>query len=123
MNVLAVDAIKFHRFGLAGREPLLLMIAASLLTLVLTRIYTRVGRRRRWGSGRVGDVHLHHMVVGSVLTLVCGMLEIAFQPSDLGLDLLAVGFGIGAASSWTSSHSRSIFATSTGRRRAAIRSR
>jgi hypothetical protein len=97
MNILAIDAIKFHRFGLAGREPLLLMIAASLLTLVLTRIYTRVARRRRWGSGRVGDVHLHHMVVGSVLTLVCGMLEIAFQPRDFGVDLLAVGFGIGAA--------------------------
>jgi hypothetical protein len=37
------------------------------------------------------------MVVGSVLTLVCGMLEIAFQPRDFGVDLLAVGFGVGAA--------------------------
>jgi hypothetical protein len=26
MTVLAFDAIKFHRFGLAGREPLLLML-------------------------------------------------------------------------------------------------
>jgi hypothetical protein len=97
MTVLALDAIKFHRFGLAGREPLLLMLAASLFTFAATRLYTRVARVRRWGSGRVGDVHLHHMVVGSVLTLVCGMLEIAFQPRDFGVDLLAVGFGIGAA--------------------------
>ena len=97
MTVLALDAIKLHRFGLTGREPLLLMLAASFLTFAATRLYTRLARVRRWGSGRVGDVHLHHMVVGSVLTLVCGMLEIAFQPRDFGLDLLAVGFGIGAA--------------------------
>jgi hypothetical protein len=97
MTVLALDAIELHRFGLTGREPLLLMLAASLLTFAATRLYTRVARVRRWGSGRVGDVHLHHMVVGSVLTLVCGMLEIAFQPRDFGVDLLAVGFGTGAA--------------------------
>jgi len=97
VTVLALDAIKLHRFGLAGREPLLLMLAASLLTFAVTRVYTRLARVRRWRSGRVGDVHLHHMVVGSVLTLICGMLEIAFQPRDFGVDLFAVGFGIGAA--------------------------
>ena len=97
MTVLALDAIKFHRFGLTGREPLVLMLAASLLTFAVTRLYTRLARVYRWGSGSVGDVHLHHMVVGSVLTLVCGMLEIAFQPRDFGVDLLAIGFGIGAA--------------------------
>ena len=52
---------------------------------------------RRWRSGRVGDVHLHHMVAGNVLTLTCGMMELAFQPGDFGVDLLAIGFGIGAA--------------------------
>jgi hypothetical protein len=97
LTVLALDAIKFHRFGLAGREPLLLMLAASLLTFAVTRLYTRLARVRHWGSGRLGDVHLHHMVAGSVLTLICGMLQIAFQPRDIGVDLLAVGFGIGAA--------------------------
>src|SRR5579864_2702978 len=97
MTVLALDAIKFHRFGLAGREPLLLMLAASVTTFGVTRLYTRLARIRRWGSGRVGDVHVHHMVLGSVLTLVCGMLEIAFQPHDFGVDLLAVGFGVGSA--------------------------
>jgi predicted MFS family arabinose efflux permease len=37
------------------------------------------------------------MVAGNVLTLLCGMLELAFQPHDIGVDLLAVGFGAGAA--------------------------
>jgi hypothetical protein len=95
--VLALDAIRFHRFGLAGREPLLLMLGASVLTFWIVRVYTRVARARKWGSGRVGDVHLHHLVVGNVLTLTCGMLEIAFQPHDIGLDILAIGFGAGAA--------------------------
>ena len=77
MTLLALDAIKFHRFGLTGREPLLLMLTASLLTFVLTRLYTRVARVRGWRSGRVGDIHLHHMVAGNVLTLVCGVIELA----------------------------------------------
>ncbi len=95
--LLALDAIKFHRFGLGGREPLLLLLGASFLTFVLTRLYTRIARVRGWRSGHVGDVHVHHMVAGNVLTLTCGMMEIAFQPGDFGLDLLAVGFGVGAA--------------------------
>jgi hypothetical protein len=95
--MLALDAIQFHRYGLAGREPLLLMLAASLLTFALTRLYTRLARHRAWGSGRVGDVHVHHMVLGNVLMLTCGMLVIAFQPTDFGLDLFALGFGVGAA--------------------------
>lgn len=97
MTVLALDAIRFHRFGLSGREPLLLMLAASVLTFAVTRLYTRIARVRRWRSGHVGDVHLHHMVAGNVLTLTCGMLELAFQPRDIGVDLLSVGFGVGAA--------------------------
>jgi hypothetical protein len=95
--LLALDAIQFHRYGLAGREPLLLLLAASLLTFALTRLYTRLARHREWGSGRVGDVHVHHMVLGNVLMLTCGMLVIAFQPTDFGLDLFALGFGVGAA--------------------------
>jgi hypothetical protein len=97
MTVLALDAIRFHHFGLAGREPLLLMLGASLATFAVTRLYTRGARARGWRSGSVGDVHIHHMVAGNVLTLTCGMLEIAFQPRDIGVDLLSVGFGIGAA--------------------------
>ena len=120
MTLLGLDAIKIHRYGLAGREPLLLMLAASLATFGATRSYTRVARIRRWRGRRVGDVHVHHMVLGSVLTLVCGMLEIAFQPRDIGLDLLAVGFGVGAAfvldEFALSVHLRDVYWTPEGRR-------
>ena len=95
--LLALDAIRFHRFGLSGREPLLFLLAGSILTFALTRLYTRLARVRAWGSGRVGDVHLHHMVLGNVLMLLCGLCVISFQPKDIGLDVFAVGFGAGAA--------------------------
>ncbi|HEY6962992.1 MAG TPA: hypothetical protein VI408_13975 [Gaiellaceae bacterium] len=117
--VVAVDAIRFHTMGLAGREPLILMLAASLLTFATTRAYTRLARRHSWRSGRVGDIHLHHLVVGNALILACGMFELAFQPRDIGLDVLAVGFGIGAAfvlDEWALTvHLRDVYWTPEGR--------
>lgn len=119
MGLLAVDAIRLHYVGLAGREPLILMLLASLLTFAATRGYTRVARSRSWRSGHVGDVHVHHLVVGNALILVCGMLELAFQPGDIGLDILAVGFGIGAAfvlDEWALTvHLRDVYWTPEGR--------
>jgi hypothetical protein len=119
VHLIAIDAVRFHRFGLAGREPLLLLLSASLLTFAVTRAYTRLARVRSWRSGRVGDVHLHHLVVGNVLTLVCGMLELAFQPHDIGMDILSVGFGIGAAfvlDEWALTvHLRDVYWTPEGR--------
>ena len=95
--LLELEAIRLHRYGLGGREPLLFLLAGSILTFALTRLYTRLARVRMWGSGRVGDVHVHHMVLGNVLMLLSGMYVIAFQPADIGLDIFAVGFGVGAA--------------------------
>jgi hypothetical protein len=62
---------------------------------------------------------VHHLVVGNVLTLLCGMLELAFQPRDIGLDVLAVGFGVGAAfvlDEWALTvHLRDVYWTPEGR--------
>jgi hypothetical protein len=111
--------ITIHHYGLAGREPLLLMLAASLLTLVTTRTYTRLARVRGWASGRVGNVHVHHLVVGIVLALVAGMLEIALQPGEFGRELFAVIFGAGAAfildEFALSVHLRDVYWTTAGR--------
>ena len=76
--------LDIHTYDLAGRGALLLMLGASLLTLVLTRGYTRMARTRGWRSGRVGDVHVHHLVVGIVLALVSGMLDISLRPGADG---------------------------------------
>ena len=89
--------ITIHHYGLAGREALLLMLLASLLTLAGTRAYTRLARVHGWGSGRIGNIHVHHLVLGIVLALISGMLDISLHPGDEVRDLLAIVFGVGAA--------------------------
>jgi hypothetical protein len=79
------------------REPAALLLTAFLVAFIATRAYTRVARARGWGSGSVGGVHLHHIVVGIVLVLLSGLIEIASRPDGLGRDGLAVSFGIGGA--------------------------
>jgi predicted MFS family arabinose efflux permease len=112
--------IQIHHLGLAGRESLLIMLTASLLTLVGTRTYTRLARVRGWRSGRVGDVHVHHLVVGIVLALIAGMLDIALRPGGFGREVLAFVFGAGAAfildEFALSVHLRDVYWSSEGRR-------
>ena len=85
-----------HIYG-GGREPAFLLLLAFILTLAGTRFYTRMARTRGWGSAHVGDVHVHHLVPGIVMTLVAGGLAIALEPGEVWLALLAIVFGSGAA--------------------------
>ncbi len=85
------------QIALAGREPLVALLVAFLITFALTRLYTRLARVCGWGSGSVGGVHLHHMVVGIILILLSGLVAIAIQPESPGIELLGIIFGIGAA--------------------------
>ena len=115
-----MDPIEIHRFGLAGRETLLLLLASSLITLVGTRAWTRLARRHGWRSGRLGDIHVHHLVVGIVLVLVTGMLDLAMRPGELGRESLAIVFGAGAAlildEFALSLHLQDVYWTEAGRR-------
>jgi hypothetical protein len=81
----------------AGKEPVLLLLLAFLITFVLTRLYTRLARVYGWGSGSVHGVHLHHMVIGILIVLATGIVAIAEWPTGIGRDLIAIFFGIGAA--------------------------
>jgi hypothetical protein len=81
----------------AGKEPLLLMLAAFLLAFVLTRAYTRIARVRGWGSTHVGGVHMHHVVVGIVLMTAAGVIGFGFSPGEIFTEWLAIAFGVGAA--------------------------
>jgi hypothetical protein len=80
-----------------GKEPVLLLLLAFLITFVLTRLYTRLARVYGWGSGSVGGVHLHHMVVGILIVLVTGVVAVADWPTGIGRDLIGIFFGVGAA--------------------------
>jgi hypothetical protein len=80
-----------------GKEPVLLLLLAFLITFALTRLYTRLARVYGWGSGNVGGVHLHHMVVGILIIIVTALVAVAEWPNGIGRDLIAIFFGIGAA--------------------------
>ena len=91
-----VPGYEHYVYG-AGREPLFFLLLAFLLTFVAVRVYTRLGRRRGWGSGSVGGVHVHHLVPGIVACLAAGTAIIAFDPGDDSMLLLSSLFGVGAA--------------------------
>ena len=91
-----IPGYETHIYG-GGREPAFLMLVAFILTLAGTRFYTRMARVRGWGSAHVGDVHVHHLVPGIVLSLVAGGLAIGLGPHELWVALLAIVFGAGAA--------------------------
>ena len=81
-----------------GKEPLFLTLVAFLIAFNCTRGYTRAARARGWGSGSIGGVHLHHVVVGIVFVLAAGLA--AFTPGGTGpvtRGVLAIVFGVGAA--------------------------
>jgi len=94
---MVANAFLPEAIGIGGREPVLLLLAAFLVTFILTRVYTRLARVCGWGSVSVGGIHLHHMVIGIVLILVSGLVEIAVRPETPGAELLAIAFGVGAA--------------------------
>ncbi len=94
---MLANAFLPEAMGVGGREPVLLLLGAFLVTFALTRLYTRLARTYGWGSGNVGGIHLHHMVVGILFILVSGLVEIAVRPDTPGRELLAIAFGVGAA--------------------------
>jgi hypothetical protein len=81
-----------------GKEPLLFLFLAFLITFALVRLYTRLARTRGWGSGKVGGVHMHHMVVGVILMALGGGLAFTqFSQSAIFYCVVAIIFGIGLA--------------------------
>jgi hypothetical protein len=80
-----------------GKEPVLLLLLAFLITFALTRLYTRLARLYGWGSGSVGGVHLHHMVVGILIVIATALVVVAAWPTGIGRDVIAIFFGVGAA--------------------------
>jgi hypothetical protein len=81
-----------------GKEPLFLMLLAFLIAFDCTRGYTRLARKRGWGSASVGGVHLHHVVVGIVFVLVTGLVAVSPVGTDaIVRDICAIVFGVGAA--------------------------
>ena len=81
----------------AGKLPLLLCLAAFVLTFVLTRVITRMIRA---GVGPFRNnvsesgVHIHHAVPGIVLLIVGALMSLATEGSPW-VEIAAVTIGVG----------------------------
>ncbi|MEV5428950.1 hypothetical protein [Streptomyces sp. NPDC052701] len=80
-----------------GKLPLLLALAAFVLTFLVTRLVTRLIRAGKGPFGNVesGGVHIHHVVPGIVLTVVGGFGAVASSSHGFGAGASAVLFGTG----------------------------
>jgi hypothetical protein len=82
----------------SGKEPMLLLFLAFMVTFLATRLYTRLARVYNWGSASAGGVHMHHMVPGVILMAVCGILGFStIYENGVAAGILAIGFGVGTA--------------------------
>ncbi|MFH8803576.1 hypothetical protein ACH4F6_28880 [Streptomyces sp. NPDC017936] len=81
-----------------GKLPLLLALAAFVLTFVVTRAVTRLIRAGKGPFGNVsaGGVHVHHVVPGVVLIVIGGFGAVASARHGFGAAAFAIVFGVGA---------------------------
>ncbi|MFE0103726.1 hypothetical protein [Streptomyces sp. NPDC059009] len=81
-----------------GKLPLLLALAAFVLSFVVTRTITRLIKAGKGPFRNIttGDVHVHHVVPGIFLMLVGGFWAVAAGRHSTGAMVAAVIFGIGA---------------------------
>jgi hypothetical protein len=78
-----------------------ILLASFLLSFLFIRTSARLMRSPKvpWWPGSVttdSGLHLHHLVWGIVLLLLCGFLRFATDPSSPWGEIIAAGFGIGA---------------------------
>jgi len=85
--------------GHEGQRAGFLLLAGFLVSWLFIRTSARMIRAQvSWWPGNVetsGGLHIHHLVWGIVLLMLCGFLGFALQPDDPWMEVLAVGFGVG----------------------------
>ncbi|MEU1086520.1 hypothetical protein ABZ401_06735 [Streptomyces sp. NPDC005892] len=81
-----------------GKLPLLLALAAFVLTFAITRTITRMIRAGKGPFRNItpGGVHVHHVVPGVVLSVLGGFGAVASGQHSATAMVFAVIFGIGA---------------------------
>jgi hypothetical protein len=81
-----------------GREPHFLFFVAFLLTFAFIRTSTHMIRAQvKWwpGNVQVEGTHIHHLVWGILLLLICGYIAVSIDPQSPWREIIAVLFGIG----------------------------
>ncbi|MGW1466473.1 hypothetical protein ACWCPT_19245 [Streptomyces sp. NPDC002308] len=81
-----------------GKLPLLLALAAFVLTFAITRTITRMIRAGKGPFRNItpGGVHVHHVVPGVVLSVLGGFGAVASGQHGVTAMVFAVIFGVGA---------------------------
>ncbi|MGW3658973.1 hypothetical protein ACWD6R_26320 [Streptomyces sp. NPDC005151] len=81
-----------------GKLPLLLALAAFVLTFAITRLITRMIRSGKGPFRNItpGGVHVHHVVPGVVLTVIGGFGAVSSGRYGVAAGVCAVIFGTGA---------------------------
>jgi hypothetical protein len=95
-SMVAVDPFgdRLH----AGPGAAFVVLVAFLLSFLLIRTSARMTRSVSWWPGgfETRGVHVHHLVWGIGLMLVCGFLAFAAPLEAPWWHLVAIGFGVGA---------------------------
>jgi hypothetical protein len=99
--VLLAAIVSVHPFGdrlEPGPGAGFVVLAAFLLSFLAIRTSARLTRSVSWWPGGVetGGVHVHHLVWGICLMLLCGFLAFAAPLGAPWWHLVAIGFGVGA---------------------------
>jgi hypothetical protein len=98
---LADDLSKAYDKGIQapGKETHFLVLVAFLLSFGFIRTSAHMIRAQvSWWPGNVqtkGGTHVHHLVWGILLLLVCGYVGIAIDPESPWREIVAVLFGVG----------------------------
>jgi hypothetical protein len=99
--MLLAEIISVDPFGdrvRPGAGSAFLVLVAFLVSFLFIRTSARMTRSVSWWPGGVqaGGVHMHHLVWGICLMLLCGFLSFAVALESPWWHLVAIGFGIGA---------------------------
>ena len=81
-----------------GSGAAFVVLVAFLISFLAIRTSARLTRSVSWWPGGVqtGGVHLHHLVWGICLVLLCGFLAFSLPLQSPWWHLVAIGFGVGA---------------------------
>ncbi|MFD5518403.1 hypothetical protein [Streptomyces sp. NPDC127066] len=80
-----------------GKLPLFLALASFVVTFAVTRVIVRMIRAGKgpFGNVKAGDLHIHHVVPGVVLTVIGGFGAVAGSRYGFWPCASAVVFGVG----------------------------
>jgi hypothetical protein len=100
-TVLLAEIVSVDPFGgrlRPGSGAGVVVLVAFLISFLAIRTSARLTRSVSWWPGGVetGGVHVHHLVWGICLMLLCGFLAFAAPLDTPWWHLVAVGFGVGA---------------------------